>query len=75
MKIKPKLFRHKLLVQLSCPTLTHPQVSGKPQVILMHERIIEYIKSHEGVELVTMEQMVYDSKSGKLPGVSIEGGV
>jgi hypothetical protein len=41
----------------------------------MHERIIEYIKSHEGVELVTMEQMVYDSKSGKLPGVSIEGGV
>ena len=31
-------------------TLTiHPDVSGHPQVLLMHERIIEHINSHDGV--------------------------
>lgn len=57
------------------PMTVHPQVSGKPQVILMHERIIEYINSHEGVEWVTMEQMVDEFKSGKLPGATIAGGI
>lgn len=57
------------------PMTIHPQVSGKPQVILMHEEIIEYINSHEGVEWVTMEQMVDEFKSGKLPGAVVEGGV
>ena len=52
----------------------HPQVSGKPQVILMHERIIEYINSHEGVEWCTMEQMVEEFKGGKINGVTVEGG-
>jgi peptidoglycan/xylan/chitin deacetylase (PgdA/CDA1 family) len=56
------------------PMSIHPQVSGKPQVILMHERIIEYINSHEGVEWVTMEQMVQEFKSGKLQGAVVEGG-
>ncbi|BCS19650.1 polysaccharide deacetylase family protein [Aspergillus puulaauensis] len=57
------------------PMTIHPQVSGKPQVILMHENIIEYINSHEGVEWVTMEQMVDEFKSGKIPGAVVEGGV
>ncbi len=57
------------------PMTIHPQVSGKPQVILMHESIIEYINSHEGVEWVTMEQMVDEFKSGKIPGAVVEGGV
>ncbi|KAK8169790.1 glucose 1-dehydrogenase [Phyllosticta citrichinensis] len=39
------------------PMSIHPQVSGKPQNILMHERIIDYINRHEGVELVTFGQM------------------
>ncbi|RFU24688.1 hypothetical protein B7463_g11643, partial [Scytalidium lignicola] len=56
------------------PMTIHPQVSGKPQVILMHENIIEYINSHEGVEWVTMEQMVDEFKSGRLQGAVVEGG-
>ena len=57
------------------PMTVHPQISGKPQVILMHEKIIDYINSHPGVEWVTMEQMVDEFKSGKLPGATVEGGV
>jgi len=57
------------------PMTIHPQVSGKPQVILMHENIIEHINSHEGVEWATMEQIVDEFKSGKISGASVEGGV
>ncbi|KAF2187487.1 glucose 1-dehydrogenase [Zopfia rhizophila CBS 207.26] len=57
------------------PISIHPQVSGKPQVILLHERFIEWLNTHEGIELVTMEQIVDEFKSGKLSGVSVEGGV
>lgn len=57
------------------PMSIHPQVSGKPQVILMHERLIEYINGHEGVEWCTMEQMVAEFKAGKIGGVDVKGGV
>jgi hypothetical protein len=57
------------------PMSIHPQVSGKPQVILMHERIIEYINGHAGVEWCTMEQMVKEFKDGNLQGVEVKGGV
>lgn len=57
------------------PMTIHPQVSGKPHVILMHENIIEYINSHDGVEWVTMEQMVAEFKSGRMQGAKVEGGV
>lgn len=57
------------------PMSIHPQVSGKPQVILMHERLIEYINGHEGVEWCTMEQMVAEFKAGKISGVDVKGGV
>jgi hypothetical protein len=56
------------------PISVHPQVSGKPQVIMLHERLIEWINGHEGVEWVTMEYIVDEFKSGKLAGVSVEGG-
>lgn len=56
------------------PISIHPQVSGKPQVILLHERMIEWINGHDGVEWVTMEQIVDEFKSGKLRGVGVEGG-
>lgn len=56
------------------PISIHPQVSGKPQVILLHERFIEWLNGHEGVEWVTMEQIVDEFKAGKLSGVSVEGG-
>ncbi|MDO5103667.1 MAG: polysaccharide deacetylase [Lautropia sp.] len=38
----------------------HPDVSGRPQVLLMHERLIEYISSHDGVEWCTLDQMADD---------------
>jgi hypothetical protein len=36
--------------------------------------LIEYFNTHEGVEWVTMEQMVKEFKEGKLQGVTVEGG-
>ena len=38
----------------------HPDVSGRPQVLLMHERLIEYISSHEGVSWATFEEIADD---------------
>jgi hypothetical protein len=56
------------------PMSIHPQVSGKPQIILMHERLIEYINGHEGIEWCTMGQMVAEFKEGKIAGVEVKGG-
>lgn len=42
------------------PMTIHPDVSGRPQVLLMHERLIEYISQHEGVRWVTMNEMAED---------------
>ncbi|KAF7677780.1 glucose 1-dehydrogenase [Alternaria burnsii] len=56
------------------PISIHPQVSGKPQVILLHERLIEWINGHQGVEWVTFGVTVDESKSGKLSGATVEGG-
>lgn len=39
------------------PMTIHPDVSGRPHVLLMHERIIEHINKHEGVEWVTMGEV------------------
>jgi peptidoglycan/xylan/chitin deacetylase (PgdA/CDA1 family) len=38
----------------------HPDVSGRPQVLLMHERIIEYINGHKGVSWMTFEDIADD---------------
>ncbi|WAP70934.1 polysaccharide deacetylase family protein [Jiella pelagia] len=42
------------------PITIHPDVSGRPQVLLMLERLIKHIKSHEGVKFVTMDEMADD---------------
>jgi peptidoglycan/xylan/chitin deacetylase (PgdA/CDA1 family) len=42
------------------PITIHPDVSGRPQVLLMLERLYEYIKGHEGVRFVTMNEMADD---------------
>ena len=34
------------------PMTIHPDVSGRPQVLLMHERLIPYFLSHPGVRFV-----------------------
>lgn len=38
------------------PFTIHPDVSGRPQVLLMLERLIEYMNGHDGVSWVTMEE-------------------
>ncbi|MDO8146329.1 polysaccharide deacetylase [Helicobacter pylori] len=38
----------------------HPDVSGRPQVLLMHEKIIEHINKHEGVRWVTFNETADD---------------
>ncbi|WP_459102891.1 polysaccharide deacetylase family protein [Helicobacter pylori] len=38
----------------------HPDVSGRPQVLLMHEKIIEHINKHDGVRWVTFNEIADD---------------
>ncbi|KAI9676824.1 MAG: hypothetical protein M1817_006663 [Caeruleum heppii] len=45
------------------PVTIHPDASGHPHVLLMLERVIEYISKQEGVQWVTMEQICDDFKS------------
>jgi peptidoglycan/xylan/chitin deacetylase (PgdA/CDA1 family) len=42
------------------PMTIHPDVSGRPQCILMHEQLIQYIKGHPGVRFCTMREMADD---------------
>ncbi|MCC7106652.1 MAG: polysaccharide deacetylase [Chloroflexi bacterium] len=42
------------------PMTIHPDVSGRPQVLLMHERLIAHIQSHPGVRFRTFEELAED---------------
>lgn len=42
------------------PMTIHPDVSGRPQVLMMLERLIGYILRHPGVRFVTLEEMAAD---------------
>jgi peptidoglycan/xylan/chitin deacetylase (PgdA/CDA1 family) len=42
------------------PMTIHPDVSGRPQGILMHERLIKYIMGHPGVRFCKMEEIAND---------------
>jgi len=42
------------------PISIHPDVSGRPQVLLMLERLIKYFKSHSGVTFATMNDIADD---------------
>jgi peptidoglycan/xylan/chitin deacetylase (PgdA/CDA1 family) len=44
----------------------HPDVSGRPQVLLMLERLYNHIASHPGVKFVTMNEMA-DDFAGRFP--------
>jgi peptidoglycan/xylan/chitin deacetylase (PgdA/CDA1 family) len=39
------------------PLTIHPDVSGRPQVLMLLERLIEYISGRPGVRWCTMEEM------------------
>jgi peptidoglycan/xylan/chitin deacetylase (PgdA/CDA1 family) len=45
------------------PVTLHPDVSGRPQVLLMLERFIEYVQGHDGVRFVTMEDAAADFRT------------
>jgi peptidoglycan/xylan/chitin deacetylase (PgdA/CDA1 family) len=47
----------------------HPDVSGRPQVLLMLERLIGYLNQHDGVTWVTMEQAADDFRRRQPLGV------
>ena len=42
------------------PMTIHPDVSGRPQTLLMHERIIEHICAHDGVRWATFDEIARD---------------
>ena len=42
------------------PITIHPDVCGRPQVLLMLERLIEYINGHDGVRWATFEEIADD---------------
>jgi peptidoglycan/xylan/chitin deacetylase (PgdA/CDA1 family) len=42
------------------PITIHPDVSGRPQVLMMLERLYGYIARHPGVRFVTMNEMADD---------------
>jgi peptidoglycan-N-acetylglucosamine deacetylase len=42
------------------PITIHPDVAGRPQVLLMLERLIGHINSHNGVRWMTMEEIAED---------------
>ena len=42
------------------PMTIHPDVSGRPQVLAMHERLFEYMSSKPGVRFVTMREIADD---------------
>lgn len=54
------------------PFTIHPDVSGRPQVLLMLERMIEYINSKEGVRWMTMEEIAEDFRRRKPLGSKAE---
>jgi peptidoglycan/xylan/chitin deacetylase (PgdA/CDA1 family) len=56
-------------------TLTiHPDVSGKPQVLLMLERIFEHISRHPGVTWTTFEKIADDfAKRSPKPSTQVQG--
>lgn len=50
----------------------HPDVSGRPQVLLMLERVIDYISSHDGIEWLSLETMATDFRQ-RIPFEDVAG--
>ena len=41
----------------------HPDVSGRPQVLMMLERLIEYINQHSSAEWMTFDEIANDFRA------------
>lgn len=57
------------------PLTIHPQSSGKPHLLAMHERFIAWLKEHEGVEFVTCGMVNDEFRAGRIKGAKVSGGV
>ena len=42
------------------PMTIHPDVAGRPQVLMMLERLFNHMRAHKGVRFVTMDEMADD---------------
>ncbi|KAI1791082.1 glycoside hydrolase/deacetylase [Ganoderma leucocontextum] len=49
------------------PITIHPDVSGRPHVLLMLERFIEWVNTHEGVQWVRMIDMAHEFRARVAP--------
>ncbi|KAJ8584753.1 carbohydrate esterase family 4 protein [Rhizopogon salebrosus TDB-379] len=49
------------------PISIHPDVSGRPHVLLMLERFIEWVNTHDGVRWVTFYEMSQDFRARQDP--------
>ncbi|KIK65102.1 hypothetical protein GYMLUDRAFT_220361 [Collybiopsis luxurians FD-317 M1] len=49
------------------PITIHPDVSGRPHVILMLERFIEWVNTHDNVHWVPMEEMAKEFRAKNEP--------
>lgn len=58
------------------PITIHPDVSGRPQVLLMLERFIEWVNTHENVHWVPMIEMAreFRAKNKPAPGAKMPSG-
>jgi hypothetical protein len=46
-----------------CDMTIHPDVSGRPQTLLMLERLIEYLSGHDRVRWTTFDEIARDLKA------------
>jgi peptidoglycan/xylan/chitin deacetylase (PgdA/CDA1 family) len=51
------------------PITVHPDVSGRPHVLLMLERFIEWVNTHDNVQWVPMIEMAHDFRAKNEPAV------
>ena len=54
------IYRHYDYAIYTC--VIHPDCAGKPQVLMMLERIFDHMLAHTGVRMVTMREMAEDFK-------------
>ena len=45
------------------PMTIHPDVSGRPQTLLMHERLIAHFRAHDGVRFVRFTDIAADFRA------------
>ncbi len=56
------------------PITIHPDSAGKPHVLMMLERLIDYMLSHSGVRMVTFAEIAEDFRRRAPFGQSVEVG-